>query len=347
MKKHKIAKSVVILFCQQISSLLAAGVPLLPALGAFIRHLPGSKRAAPFRQLAEYLGQGSSFGEALAKTGGFPDELVRLVQASEPIGRIGLALEQVRQDLEEKSSLGQQLFFSLFYPSLIILGSLALVIFWLVFLLPTFQQVFAQAGLDLPAVTKTLLAGAGFLQRYWSFLLAGLFTFILILALSWRTGPGQRRLSGLAQRLPGARNLIRKSVEARLGETLSALLKSGLALLPALEISRQAIGFAPARERLIWAIRNLKTGHSLTDSLRLTGLFSSFYIISLASGEASGRLPEILEQLGRQSRAEVKRSLKLLSSFLEPAATAGAGLLVAFVILSLFLPLVSLTSSIQ
>ena len=347
MKTKYIPKNIIILFAQQIAALLAVGVPLLSAIKTFVKHLSDRKASESFNHLAAYLEEGSSFGEALAKTGGFPEDLIRLVQASEPIGRIGLALEEAARALEERNSLFQQIAFSLFYPSLIILGSLALIVFWLIFLLPTFQQVFDQVGADLPAVTLALLALSHFLRSYGIYLTGFFFLAFLILLAYWRSEIGQRRLSFLVWRFAPARKIIQPGLQARLAKTLAALLKSGLSLLPSLEITRQAISFIPAREKLFWAINSLKTGHSLTASLKRTGLFSPFFLLGLASGEESGRLPDILEKLGQQSQDQAQKTLKLLTSILEPAATILTGLMVGFVIVSIFLPLIKLSSAIQ
>lgn len=347
MKNKMIPKNTVILFAQQIAALLAVGVTLLPAIKTFARHLPGHKTNEPFRRLTTYLETGFSFGEALTRAGGFPDDLIRLVQAGEPIGRVGLALEESARALEEKSGLVQQIVFSLLYPGLIVFGSLTLVIFWLMFLLPTFQQVFDQIGTGLPAATRMLLAFSRFLRSYGKYLAGLLILSSFVLLAYGRSEPGRRRLAFLAWRVGPVRKIIQQTVQARLAQVLSSLLRSGLPLLPSLEITRQAVAFIPARERLFWAVRDLKAGRPLTASLKRTGLFSPFFLLGLASGEDSGQLAEILERLGRRSQEQAQKTLKLFTSLLEPSATIITGLLVGFVIISIFLPLVKLTSAIQ
>ncbi|EPC00167.1 hypothetical protein L861_14655 [Litchfieldella anticariensis FP35 = DSM 16096] len=336
-----------ILWTQQLQTLLTAGQPLDRALGLLAeqaRHEPAKRL---IERLRERVKGGTALSTALAEEHGtFPPFYIGLVRAGEMSGRLEGSLTQLHAYMERAQSLRSEVSNALIYPAFLLVGVLGSLALLLSYVVPQFVPIFADLGVPIPLITQAILLLGELLRDY------GLLLLALPVCTLWLM---ERRLRQPEVRLRWQRRwltsrplgpFLQRLHAARLARTLGTLLQNGVALDQALVLTREVSRNAAICEALSMAAGRVKDGALLSAALAESRLLPILAIQMIQVGEEAGRLDEMLLKAAALFDIEIKRGLERFMAALTPCLTLIMTLLVAVIMLSILLPLTSLTSGI-
>lgn len=334
----------VVLFTQHLASLLQSGVPLDRSLEIMLR----VSSDLPMQQLISPIQEGVRRGISLSRVLAERPELfsgfyISLVQASEVAGDLGEGLGSLAYYLERSKSLRERVVSALIYPMVLLLVSVSSLLIILTYVIPQFRQLFDDMGAALPLSTQIVIGVAEGLRS------SGIWLLLLVLAtvVLWRQllqQPGYRlQWDRLMLRLPLLGPLRQRIETARFARSLGTLLKGGVALLQALSIARQTLSNQLMVAQVGIAAESLKQGRQLAAPLLATGVFPVLALQMIQVGEETGHLDEMLLKVAEAYDREVEIAIQRLLAVLEPLLIVGLGLLIAGIILSVLVAIMSIT----
>jgi general secretion pathway protein F len=338
---------------RQLSALLHAGMPLVPALTALAEQLqsPTSAQArsanrakkplaAVIEEVRNDVNEGGSLAEALRKHPGlFSPLFVSMVSAGESSGALEEVLARVADILEKRVQLADKVKAAIAYPAMMAFVATGVVIFLLSYVVPGITRLFVEMNRTLPGPTRFLIAVSDFTRTYLVVIIGVLCVGVIAIAAFHKSGEGKARLDRVVLRLPLFGPLLFRLELARLTRTLGALMKSGLPVITAMEITERVI-----QNRLIaQAMREIREsvhqGDNVADAVRTTGLFPPVVYHLLATGQMSGTMEDSLIEIAEMYDAEVQTSVRTLTALLEPVILLIMGGVVAFIVLAILLPI--------
>lgn len=334
-------------FTQQLSTLLGAGQPLDRALQILI-DLPDEERAKKLiARVRDVVRGGATLSSALEQQHGVFSRLyVNMVRAGEVSGSLQDTLKRLTEYLDRSRALRASVVNALIYPSIIIAAVILALAILLIYVVPQFVPIFQDMGAELPLITKFVLALSNFMQSFWWLLLAG-----AIFGAMWfrrqYADPDRRKVIEerlLRTKLIGP--LLLKLDTARLSRTLGTLLHNGVPLLTALSISRNVLTNSVLADAVEAAEKDVKTGGGLAYALGQTKRYPRLALQMIAVGEESGELEAMLTRVADTFDIEVKNNIDRLLAALTPAVTIFLAVVIAFIMMAILLPILSLSSSI-
>lgn len=341
-KRRALSRKAIGLFTQQLASLLGAGMPLDRALTILIGVAEDEQSKALLERVQEKVRGGSALADALEAQGAFSRFYLNMIRAGEAGGALETVLKRLNEFLERSQALRETVTSALIYPTILLTVAALSVIILLTFVVPQFERLFADAGKALPLATQIVIAiGNGF-QHYWW---AGLLVIGLIVMTVRRqlSQPENRaRWDHWLLRLPLIGDLIAKVETARLSRTLGTLLGNGVSLLNALTIVRETLSNQVLAVALGEVAEHAKTGRGLAEPLLETGNFPKLAVQMIRVGEETGQLQEMLIQVADTYDGEVQTAVKRLLTLLEPVLILGLGVVIAAIIMSILVAILSL-----
>jgi len=326
---------------RQLSTLLAAGLPLVPSLNILVAQTSHSQLKKILAQIKEEVTEGNSLSRILSRfPRTFPPFYVNMVRAGEASGMMELVLERLADFFERQQALRRRIRTSLAYPMFMFAVGCIIMFFLVTFVVPNITQVFAEMNQTLPVITIVLIAVSGFFQSFWWVLLAVIVSsaFLLNYAVT-RTPRGKYRWDRFKLGLPLIGMLTRKMAVARFSRTLGTLLESGVPLLNSLDIVKNIVGNALIRDAVENAGKEIEEGQSLSAPLARSGLFPPIATEMIAIGEQSGNLESMLYRIADAYEKEVEASVSVVTSIMEPVMILIMGLVVGFIVVSVLLPI--------
>lgn len=319
-----------------LATLLSAGFPLDRALGVAGRACPSSRLREALTGVEREVHQGSTLAGALESSRfRFPRIAVALTRAGEDGSDLETAVDRVATTLERSAALRARLASALAYPAIMSLAGGVTLAILLLYVLPQFAGLFDEAGMQLPASTRALVAAGTLASTAWPYALATGVLGALVLAHALRAQGFRIRIHALWLRTPGLGRLRRLLISTRVGHTLWPLLSSGVPLLEALDIAGRSSGDPVAERDLFWARESVRTGGQLAEALGGSRAFSFVFVQMVAVGEQGGRLAELTERAAASVEADLERELDRAVRLVEPAMVLAFGVVVGFVALSL------------
>jgi general secretion pathway protein F len=331
LRQHGVA-----LLTRELATLVKADIPmdealriagLQPLMPARVRRVVGSILA---RVLA-----GASLSEAIdAEGGAFPPYYSRIVHAGEAAGTLGQALDDLAQHLERSAEFRSRIGSALLYPALLLVAAAAALAVIVGVLIPTIAPLFADAGVEPPFVVRTLLALQQGIAEHWPAVLIGvLIAAAAGLALSRSSGWRLAR-DRLALRLPLISRVVQNSQTAVMSRTLGTLIRSGVPLVQALQITGNAISNRAMAGELRRTAEDVKEGTTLTSALAKSRVFPELALRLTGVGEQTGQLDVMLERVGTIYEAALQRQLLRITGLITPVMTIVIGVLVGGLLLS-------------
>jgi general secretion pathway protein F len=327
---------------QELGALLQARLPLDRAL-AILAELEETKRLrAPLAQVLASVRDGMSLADAFEATGIFPKSYVTMVRAGEMGGNLEVTLRRLADYLARASAIRETVVSALVYPAILLCTAGLSVVFILVFVLPEFAPLFAQAGKALPYSTQIVMAVGAFVAGYWWLIGAlGLAAFLLLRRAM--ASPAIRRgWDNVVLRLPVLGDLVRKIEVERFARMLGTLLLNGVALPQALLITRDTLSNSVIAGAVGDTAMRLKEGEPLASRLRQSGVFPALALDLIRVGEETGALDEMLLKQAELYEREVRHAVDRLLALLVPLLTVLMGLLVAGLIASILVAILSI-----
>ncbi len=330
---------------RQLATLLRAGMPLVPALTALVEQLrAGGTHENPLAEIMEDVARDVNSGSTLANSLGkhpaiFSNLFVNMVAAGETSGTLEQVLLRVAEILEKRVQLTAKVKAAVAYPLMMVVVSVAVVIFLMYVVVPSITEIFVEMERDLPWPTEMLIAVSGFVRTYLPFIAVAACLALLGLMAGYKTNAGRMFADRSKLKLPLFGNLFLKLELARLARTLGILLVSGIPILHALETAKQVV-----QNRIIAdAMGSVKDlvgkGDTIANAIRKTGLFPPIVYHIITTGQMSGNLEEGLINIADMYDGEVELATKTLVSLLEPLVLLFMGAVVAFIVLAVLLPI--------
>lgn len=337
-KPRQSANTTIDFFTLELSTLLRAGLPLAQALDTLADLVEDPALTEMIQGINKAVRGGKSLSDALEQSdAGFDRFYCNMVRAGESSGALDLALERLASFRANRRELRQSLMSALIYPAILLIMAIVAVAVLLAFVVPQFTQMFADAGRDLPLLTR-IVAGAGeFVSNWWWLILLALAAGVWQLRKDWQSPPGRARWDERLLKMPMVGPLISKLATARFARTLSSLLENGVHLVPALDISRQIVGNVVIAQALALTAQRVREGMGLAAPLAESQAFPALATQLIKVGESSGRLEMMLAQVADIYEREVQTSLKRLLTLAEPLIIITIALVITVIILSVVL----------
>ncbi len=332
---------------RQLATLISSGLPLMECLHTLVEQTDQRRLKRVFTEVREQVAEGKSLSRALGDhPGAFGSITVHMTGAGEEGGALDVILLRLADFSERRIRLRKKVETALTYPLFLVMISGVIVAFLMAFVMPKVVGIFEGMDMALPWSTRTLIWMTDALRQWWWALLGGS---VLLMggAAAWiRTDGGRRTWDWIRLRAPVAGKVHRKAVIARFTQTLAILLQSGIPLVRALEIARHSAGNRVVERALEQAAKRVGEGRDFAGPLRETGLFPPLVVQLVRAGERSGNLEGMLAKAAERYEEDVEASLGSLSALLEPAIILAMGLMVAFMVMAVLLPIFDMTQGI-
>ena len=330
-------------FTQQLATLQDAGLPIVRSL----KILEGQQKPGVLKNclidVAQDVESGSTLSEAMAKHPAAFDRLyVGMIKAGEAGGVLDTILERLAEFMEKSLRLQKKVLGAMIYPLVVTAVAVAILAGIMTFVIPAFEKMFNETGITLPAPTALLIAVSGFVADYWFLLPIAPIGCVLLLRLIASHPRGRYGLDRLKLGMPVFGTILQRSTVSRFCRTLGTLVSSGVPILDALGITREAttnLVIARAIDEVHAAIRE---GESIAGPLQASGAFDEMFVNMVEVGEETGALDTMLTKIANTYDDDVDTAVESLSSILEPILIVGMGGAVGFIVIALFMPLIRL-----
>jgi general secretion pathway protein F len=348
LRKKTLAGAALVEFTEQLGILLHAGLPRDRALQMLLELPEGERARHVVERIRDRVRGGASLSRAMEEEHGVFGKLyLSMVRAGEAGGALDAALARLADYLTRARKLRESVIGALVYPAFLLFGVLGSLVLLLAFVLPQFVPIFHDMNVQIPLITRVLMAFGSFLHAWGLLVLAALVVAGLYAGARMREPAVRRAFDARLLRVKVFGPLLLKVDTARLMRTLGSMLKNGVSLLAALGIARQVVANRDLSAQLEPAIEAVKGGDSLSHALAAHTGFPKLAIQITMVGEESGELDTMLLRAADTYDGEVKSAIDKMLSALVPILTIVMALLVAGIMMSILLPLLSLTGSIQ
>lgn len=336
------------LFTRQLATLARSGLPLDEALGAVAQQ---SERKNVKRVTLGVRGgviEGRTLAQALGEFPSvFPPLFRATIEAGESSGKLDGVLERLADYVERRHVMRQKVLVAAIYPIFLVVFSIGIVSLLLTYVVPKIVGVFADLDAELPLLTRGLIALSDFLREYGLGLLVLLALGLVAFGQAMRSDDFRRRVHRGLLRLPLVGPLTRSANTGRFTRTLGILFGSGVPILDAMRIGTQVVDNLPMREAVEAATLRVREGAPVNKSLAESGLFPPITLHMIASGEASGRLDEMLDRAAEQQEREVETLVGALMAALGPALVLLMGGMVFLIVMAILLPIFDLNQLVK
>ena len=336
-----------LIFNQQFVTLIRAGLPILKALDLLADRLTDPKLSKHINGVREEIRNGALLSDAFAKQGVFPPIYVTSVLAGERSGSLGEVLERFITYQKLSLSVRKKILVSLLYPAVLVFLVVCLIVFLVTYVVPNFAVLYATMDAQLPAPTRMLIAIGTTARNYVLIGFAALVGAIFGFRYWARTPAGGERVDRFLLKIPIAGEVWLKYQVAQFSRVLGTLLIGGIPLLQALDTAADSLGTQVLKKVLAEAVKLVREGQALSQSLRKTKVFPSLALDMIEVGESTGALPQMLTSVAEFYEEDVSNSVTAALSLIEPVIMIIMGIFVAFVLISLYLPIFSLADSVH
>lgn len=330
-------------FTQQLATLQDAGLPIVRSIRILEGQLKPSLLKNTLMDVAEDVESGATLSEAMGKHPRAFDRLyVGMIKAGEAGGVLDTILDRLSHFMEKSLRLRKKVVGALIYPVVVTVVAVGILAGIMNFVIPAFQKMFKEVGVSLPIMTEILLAVSDVVQNYW-YLLPGI---PVVIVLIWKgissTPKGKYMLDKLLLYMPVFGTIIHKSTISRFARTLGTLIASGVPILDALSITREATGNDVVAKAIDDVHTSIREGESIAKPLQESGVFDDMLVNMIDIGEETGELDKMLVKIADNYDDDVDVAVESLTSIIEPILIVGMGGAVGFIVIALFLPLIEL-----
>lgn len=339
----------VIAFTRQLYVLIKAGIPILKALQIIFSQLPDGKFKDSIELVIADIQEGKSFSEALSSSPRFFSLFyLNMIKASEVSGNLVGILKELSQHLIQNRRISRQVQSAFMYPALILIVTIVILTVLLMFVLPVFTRIFTDLGGKLPPMTVFLILLSKFITQWgWLFLLLVILAVGAAILVYHKTTGGKRLFNIIGWRLPLFGRLVKTIEIGRFCRTLGTLLSSGVILLKALDVLLETTQSALLQQALEEIKYKVEQGKTLSSAMEETNIFSLTLVRMIQVGEESGKIAELFQDAAEDYEDEVSFVVTGLLSLLEPVLIVVMGVIVGFVVVSLFFPIFTISGAIK
>ena len=336
------------LVTRQLATLLASGLTMEASLTALIEEASAPLTREVLGGVKSEVTAGVSLAAALGMYDrSFPDFYRALVSGGEASGALPVVLQHLADYLDARQALRQKTTLALLYPMVVTLVAFSIVTGLLVFVVPQIVQVFQQSRQTLPLLTRALIGLSDFLRMAWPYLAVAGVCLVAIARAALRRDPVRRRWHALLLGMPWLGPVIRGANTTRFASTIAILVGGGVPLLAALDSGARTMTNMAMQDGVMGAIERVREGESLARALRDARAFPPLMVHLVASGEASGRLEQLLQRAAHLETQALERRLAVLLTLLEPVMILVMGGVVLLIVLAILLPIIEINQLVR
>ena len=346
--KLKVPQADLLIFFRQMSVMLKSGVALSQALELLAENMTNKKFGANILDVSKRLGGGEELSSSL---GNYPriftPIMIGLIEAGEAGGILSQVLERLASLIEAQNKIKGQITGALIYPVAILVLAVTISLALLIFIVPTFDEMFKGMGAELPALTSLMLSLSRIVTSLGFLIIAPivLFACFYLFNISYSTNSGRRTIDNFVLKIPLFGDLILKSEIASMSDTLSTLVNSGISIVEAIDRCINASNNEIIRIALRRSISLVTQGEELSTSLERSKVIPKLLVSMIKIGEETGSLSFMLENVANFYKREVEESVTILTKAMEPAVIFVVAAIVGTIVISLYLPMFSLINN--
>ena len=330
---------------RQLATMIDAGLPLVQCLEILASQQDNKLLKKTLHDIRQDVEGGATFSAALKRHPKIFGALyTNMVEAGEAGGILDTILNRLAAYIEKAMILKRRVKTAMFYPATIISVAVVVVIFLLLYVIPTFQQMFAGFGATLPLPTLFVLALSNFVRAYILFIIVGIVGMVVGIRVFNGTEGGKRTIDRILLRLPVFGPLIRKVAVAKFSRTLGTLVSSGVSILEGLDITARTAGNKIVEEAVFKARTVIAQGKTIAEPLEASGVFPRMVTQMIGVGEQTGALDRMLNKIADFYDEEVDVAVAGLTSLLEPLLVIFLGVIIGGVVIAMYLPIFKLIS---
>lgn len=346
-KRRKIDNKALLTFNQEMLVLIKAGMPIMQVLDAILERHDSGKLSEVLQQVREDVKGGAALSAAMEKHGrAFPYLYIASIRAGERTGDLPRTIRRYIQYLKRVDGIRKKVVSAVFYPSILVVFACLAITLLLVYVVPTFSQVYADSGSQLPALTQFLISFTSLLRRY--FLLGIAVAAGLVAGFrTWKnTEAGRYTVDRLKLTLPVIGDVFTKYSVAGFSRTLATVLGSGIPIIESLRMSIGTLDNVYMEKRLFEAVRFIEEGGRLSVALERINIMPPLALRMLGVGETTGSLEDMLIDISDYLEDELEERMHILTTAIEPAIMVVMGLIIGVIIVAMYLPIFKIAGTV-
>ncbi len=334
-------------YCRQFVAIIKAGVSVINALQMMSEQTENKALKAATVSLVDDLGKGETLSSAMRKQKVFPSIFVNLVEAGEATGSLETAFERMALQFEKEAKLKAIIKKATIYPIIVLIVAVGVIVAMMTFVIPNFMAMFADMDVEMPAMTRAVIAMSDFFVDYWWLLLIIVVVLTVFIKIYSQTISGRVLFGTMKLKLPGMGQLQTKTNCATFSRTLSTLLRAGVPMMEALEITGNSMDANILFQRAVYQARDqVSNGVSLSKPIKMCGLFPPMVVHMVSIGEETGELEDMLENIAEYYEEEVAEATEQMMAVMEPMIIVVLAVIVGVIIMAILQPMLTLYDSI-
>jgi type IV pilus assembly protein PilC len=341
----KVKERDVVIFTRQFATMIDSGLPLVQALDILAKQCENKAFRKVLFGVKETVETGGTLAEGLGKFPEAFDQLyVNMIEAGESGGILDIILERLSQHMEKAMKLKREVKTAMIYPSVVISAAVLVTSVLLIFVIPTFAELFQDFGSSLPLPTQIVIDLSNFFVSWWYLIFGsvggGMYSFLRFL----KTDRGQEVMHPLALKLPVFGDIIRKVAVARFTRTLGTMISSGVPILDALNICARTAGNKVVERDVQRARVAISEGKSMIEPLSQSVVFPQMVVSMIGVGEATGALDAMLQKIADFYEDEVDNAVTAMKQLIEPIMILVLGVIIGALVVAMYLPIFKMGS---
>ena len=340
---NRISVKDLVVFTRTFSTMVDAGLPLIQCLDILGQQTENKSFAKSIKVVKADVESGSTFANALRKHPKLFDRLYcNMVEAGEAGGILDVIMQRLATYMEKAMALRRKVKGAMVYPAAVVTIAVSVVTFLMVYVIPTFAEIFTGLGTTLPMPTQIVIAISNWMQSNFLTMIAGLIVFGVLLRYFYKTEFGRRFIDRMLLKAPVFGPLLRKIAVARFTRTLGTLISSGVPILDGLEITARTAGNKIVEEAVMRTRTSISEGRTISEPLADTDVFPPMVVQMISVGEQTGALDQMLGKIADFYDDEVDQAVTNMTQLIEPAMIAILGVLIGGIVIAMYLPMFKL-----
>jgi type IV pilus assembly protein PilC len=338
----------IVIFTRQFATMINSGLPLVQSLDILAEQTENTYLRKTIQDVLYDVESGHTLADAMGKHPKIFSELfVNMVAAGEAGGILDTILLRLATFLEKNDALLRKIKGAMIYPAVILSVAALAIVILLIFVIPTFQNMFASAGVPLPLPTRIVITASAILQSYWWAIAIVIIAAVFGIRSFYKTDQGQLTIDSLLLKLPILGDVQRKSAVSRFTRTLGTLVSSGVSILEGLEITAKTAGNRVIHDAVMGSRASIAGGETIAGPLKESGVFPPMVVQMINVGEQTGGLDEMLTKIADFYDEEVDAAVDAMLSAMEPIMIVVLGVVVGGMIVAMYLPIFDMINTVK
>jgi type IV pilus assembly protein PilC len=338
----------IVIFTRQFATMINAGLPLVQSLTILAQQTENKALKEVTKSVVYDVEAGNTLADAMRKhPKAFSDLYVNMVAAGEAGGILDTILLRLATFLEKNDALVRKVKGAMVYPAVIMAVAVAAIAILLIFVIPTFQEMFASVSMELPLPTRIVIGASNGLIQWWWAIIGLVIGSVFVIRQYYRTPNGRKQIDRMLLNAPVLGDVLRKSAVSRFTRTLGTLISSGVSILDGLEITAKTAGNRVIHDAVMQSRQSIAGGETIAGPLEQSKVFPPMVISMVAVGEQTGGLDEMLSKIADFYDEEVDVAVSALLSLMEPIMITVLGVIVGGMVVAMYLPIFDMVNAVQ